>query len=350
MGKSIHEVIENELSFIILILKERMRMQINIHKSVTPIIWLDTFFVIEYGKIVIGESKDERYRTLYDILSRKIREKKLLCARAEQEDELEGNIDISMSKFLELTRNYRFKLGSQVRTLQSNRMMRAYLHKLKSFDILQSDVSTSSKESRDGFIVNVYSTPNEDALMEKKRIKYSNLKEVQDFKDTQNPEITFNEIMEREYKGIYVATIHLISKIATLMKMFDGELYFDKNLYNQFTGLVIEPMEEWCKLTGKEMDIDGYLEFLISEEHKAIPHIDISTHLISDLMASKKKLETGDLKDVENLSSFLPYCNFILTDTAQHNRLKRQALDKKYDVCVFCMKNINELIEIVDKL
>jgi hypothetical protein len=325
-------------------------MQINIHKSVTPIIWLDTFFVIEYGKIVIGESKDERYRVLYDVLSRKISEKKLLCARAEQEDELEGNIDISMSKFLALTRYCRFKLGSQVSTLQSNRMMKAYLHKWERFDILQSDVSISSKENREGFIINVYSTPKQDALMEKKRIKYSNLREVQDFKDTQNPEITFNEIMNREYKGIYIATTHLINKIVTLKKMFDGEADFDINLYNQFTGLVIEPMQEWYKLTGKEMDIEGYLEFLISEEHKAIPHIDISTHLISDLMASKKKLETGDLKDVENLSSFLPYCNFILTDTAQHNRLKRLALDKKYDVCVFCMKNINELVEIIGKL
>lgn len=327
-----------------------MLMQIKIQKSPTPIIWLDTFFIIEYGKIALGEKEDKRYEALYDILLKKINQGKLLCARAEQEEELEGNVEVSMQKFLSLTKGFRFYLGSEVRTKQSNRMMRVYHNKLDTFNLMQSDACVPPKEVTGPFIVNVISIPNEAAILNKREEKELNIKEVQDFKDMQSNDIKFEEIMEREYKGIYIATTHLISKIVDLKKMYDGELDFDIKLYDQFTGLVREPLEYWHEVTGKEIDIIGYLDFLLSQDHKSIPHIDISTHMIADIMASKKPLDSGDLKDIENLSSFLPYCNFILTDKVQHNRLKRYELDKKYDVKVFCMKNIDQLIDYINAL
>ena len=322
-------------------------MQINLQKSDVPIIWLDTFFVIAYGKITLGDKEDTRYELLYKILLEKIHEQKIFCARAEQEDELEDNIDICMKKFFSLTRGFNFRLSSEVNKAQSTRMMEVYHNGRKSFNVFQKDVLRESKNRAEGFIINVYSTPTKDSLINKRIEKDNNLKELQDFKGIQSLEQNFEEILENEYKGEYIATNSLLKQAENLRKMHSGKSDFDMKLNNQFMGLIFEPLQQWYQVTGQDNDIKGYLEFLLSEEHKKIPYIDISTYLIADIMSSPKKWDLGDSKDISNLSSYLPYCDFILTDKAQHNRIKRYGLDKKYDTAVYCMKNINDLIETI---
>jgi hypothetical protein len=319
-------------------------MEINFQKSEIPSLWLDAFFLIECGKSASDGNHDDRYRHLYDILIEKTREEKIICPRAEQEDELEDNVESSMKEFLALTRGIKFNVGFEVNNKQSERMMNVFFNKTRSFDLLQSDVLDYVPKSNEKYFVSSYFVPTQEYYKRKRTEKEENIKEIQDFKDTQDISIPFQIRLNNEYKGIYLATRMLINEGITLKKMFDGEIPFDIKLYNQFDELVNRPMQKWSQITGHS-EIAGYLEFLQSKEHRRIPYIDISSNLIADIMTSTKMWDSGDPKDISNLSSYLPYCNFILTDKAQYNRIKRLGLDRKYETEVYCMRNINELIE-----
>ncbi|MEH7355306.1 hypothetical protein V7150_17250 [Neobacillus drentensis] len=324
-------------------------MEINFQKSKIPLLWLDTFFIIECGKSASDGKRDNRYMLLYDIVLEKTREEKIICPRAEQEEELEGNVESSMKKFLALTRGTKFNLCSQVYNIQLERIMSVFSQKTRSIDLLQSDVIEYPPKSTGKYFVSSYSVPSLEHYQKKRTEKEENIKELQDYKDTQDISMPFQERLNNEYAGIYLATIMLIKEGNTLKKMFNGEIPFDIKLYNQFDEFVNRPMQKWSEITGQS-DIDSYLEFLHSEEFKSIPYIDISSHLIADMMTSTKKWDSGDPKDISNLSAYLPYSNFILTDKAQYNRIKRLGLDSKYKTEIYCMKNINELIERLEEI
>ena len=67
-------------------------MNVNFKKSRIPILWLDTFAIIGFAKILKGESltliEQERYVKLLELLNRKIKEKKLICVKSEQIEEV----------------------------------------------------------------------------------------------------------------------------------------------------------------------------------------------------------------------------------------------------------------------
>lgn len=73
--------------------------------------------------------------------------------------------------------------------------------------------------------------------------------------------------------------------------------------------------------------------------------------MTADLFTSKRKsIEIGDPSDISNISTLLSYCDYILTDRDQMNRLKRLELDKKYNTKVYSLSIINELFSDLEKL
>ncbi|MGG4106951.1 hypothetical protein AAXB25_23930 [Paenibacillus lautus] len=93
------------------------------------------------------------------------------------------------------------------------------------------------------------------------------------------------------------------------------------------------------------------MEFLKSDHYKQLPSVYINAYMVADLFTSKRKLlEIGDPTDISNLSTLLPYCDYILTDRAQMNRIRRLELDKKYNTKVFSLSNINELFIDLEKI
>lgn len=83
-------------------------MKINITKSSIPIIWLDTFFLIEYNKVNFGLSNDYRYVELYNLIKEKVDTKRLICIRAEQEEEIYDYVADTMKSFLSFLKTIDF--------------------------------------------------------------------------------------------------------------------------------------------------------------------------------------------------------------------------------------------------
>ena len=229
--------------------------------------------------------------------------------------------------------------------------MEVYYRKESIFNLFQSDVFKERRDRHNNIVVNVYSKPNVEALSQRSFEKSEYVNELQEFKNSEDDTIPFNERLEMEYRGIYSATTTIImNNSEKLQEMLKGKVAGDEKILSQFQGLVFAPLKYWGMLVEKDYDLEGYCQFLLSEEHKKIPHIDISSRLITDIMSSPKKWERGDPKDISNLSAYLPYCDLILTDKAQKNRLKRLGLDEKYNTAVFCMNGLPPIFGPVSKL
>ena len=78
--------------------------------------------------------------------------------------------------------------------------------------------------------------------------------------------------------------------------------------------------------------MEDYLKFLKSPSFRAIPYIDIGSRMYADILYSNKKgnCKSGDKMDIGYISHLLPYCNLMLLDGSQRQRVRTLKLDKKY--------------------
>jgi len=51
---------------------------------------------------------------------------------------------------------------------------------------------------------------------------------------------------------------------------------------------------------------------------------------LQKIITGKKKVQKGDSYDVGNLSSVLPYCDYVLTDGTMKKLIQSMEIDKKY--------------------
>lgn len=325
-------------------------MKILIQKSEIPIIWVDTFFAIECGKMLNNRCKDIRIKKLYEVIDNKVLENGLICPRACQEDEFEDDIDSIMKTFFRLTAGSRFTDVSQIGRIQKMQMMKVYHDKHEEYKIDVADVLKIDKQNK-GYRVNVMLV-SEDGKSATSQIgdKHESLKLLQDLKNSIKLTESFSDRLEIEFNGLYEATILMAFKFMVIDDMINNRIPFDMKLHNQFSEIITSPLSDWEKITEKADDILGYLDFLKSDLFREIPNYFIQCNMMSDIMISKKGWEIGDLKDILNISAFLPYCDFVLTDKAQSNRLKRLGIDKRYSTKVFCLSNVENLIEEINLL
>jgi len=54
--------------------------------------------------------------------------------------------------------------------------------------------------------------------------------------------------------------------------------------------------------------------------------------------------------DIDQISSILPYCNFVFTDRKMKNLISKFGFDEKYKTKVYCMKDFNSIINDLNKL
>ncbi len=58
----------------------------------------------------------------------------------------------------------------------------------------------------------------------------------------------------------------------------------------------------------------------------------------------------GERKDIEYISSYLPYCNYMLIDYKQFNVLKNHKLDERFKTEVYTLKTYKDLINVLNTL
>lgn len=309
-------------------------MKINIEKSPVPIVYIDISIINSLYK----EMHKKDNQMLYGYLREKVNDGNLICPLGGQDEECEDKSVEIFTCHSSISLNIEFKVNYDIEQYQFYQIL----------NLMKNRVDTLNISYREAF----YPSPLEEL---NKRTPMNNL-----WPYSHNPSIyeksqrrsikenwanAFNRFHNAGYKTKieytnamfltpYDAAIDIVSKITK-----DPE-----NIQNQLkcVAVVGDNFQAFRRTFGQDKDIKDYLEFLRTDFFKAIPHIDIAFNMYSDILfhGKESKYKGSDKNDIEYLSHYLPYCNLMIIDSAQSQRVRDLKLDKKYECNVLCKREI----------
>ena len=325
-------------------------MEYYIIKSPIPIIFIDTFAIIEFYKQNTFEVKNANIIALFELLKELVYKKKIICPIAYQEQEIYEHVFDTMKNFSKLSYGLQFIDSYEIQLSQFEKMLycvrnKNFVFSLNYNEAFDDDIISKIK-SQDGLIITVSFEPSKNEIEQRKDTKVINLLELNEFKESPNNLKDINKQIEAEYLGPFQASSYSLENY--LKKTLTKKQITDKEL-NQYVQLFLRPYELYKKVLGEDKSISEFFDFLKSDIHKEIPYIDINTKMIADIVVSNRKFDSGDSVDITNASALLPYCNYFLTDKRQKNRLKRFDFDLKYKAEIFSFTE-SDIISLIDTL
>jgi len=336
-----------------------MDIGLNIDKSPIPLIWIDTSIVIKMAKLKVEEKIDklekERAQYLYDAIKRKTNNKQLLCPEADQKEEYDvgERLEEECRRIqTELSLGILMKHRQSIEDLFIDKFMRAYINKEMEINISYKDLfyrdpleELEEKISKK-FVISVDMFPPKALITRRKKTKKSlqrNLEALRKRNITTG--ITFEQQLETEFRGTLDGYLLLLEKF--LSRLEKGQV-----LFWDFLGttniLLYEKL--WNNYGGQPPGLKGVSQFFLSDYFKQIPKIEIVCHLYAKILTGAVPIKSGDAMDIKQISTILPFFNFIITDKYMKHVIETLGYHKKYSTDILALKNFNEIKLFFEKL
>lgn len=322
-------------------------MNVKISKSPIPICWLDTSVVIEMAKVQQGISNaggNERYNEIYQILYQKVRDKKIICPRADQEEEIEDDFKACRAVQTYLSLGVRFKHRKGIQDLQMQKLMRAFADRSNDIHFSYEDaffrdpIKTVEEARKSRFIISAESPPpGEEDIKTAKHSRLSLAEKTESLRiENTRDGVVFEEQLLREYTGHIQATVQLLKK---LYYRADNGAALSTDEFLTIGDVVGFPLNIWGDLGGQPPGLEGLLSFYSSHHYKNVPYINIASILWADLLSGRSPVVPSDLMDIDQLSTVIPYCSFVITDNKVKNRIRRHNIGSLYQTEVWSMRD-----------
>lgn len=335
-------------------------MEVKIDKYDKPIVWIDTYVIINMAKSIIDGSINEeekaKYVGLFGLLRNKVHEEKIICPKGDQHEEIEQGQRLERECHeIENKLSYGVNLihRSEIEANQQRQMMKAYIEEKGQVifgcaDVFEEDpIEIVRMVKSSGFIVSAFMKTRPKQVEIETQTKLITRDMLEDLRRSNiQDRISFEEQLEDEYQAIVKAGDWAIRNC--LSKIQRG-LTLTVNDIAQLD-IINRPYLEWERLNGRPEGLEGLHEFINSEAFKMIPYIDIHARLCAKVMTGNSIIQTGDAMDINQLSTVLPYCNYIVTDRKMKNRIVELSLHEKYDTKVYYIGDYREIIEQLEAL
>jgi len=341
-------------------------ISVNVIKPKIPVIFLDTNFFIDFVQSENGVNKNPCYyeneKKLIEAIRKLTKQKKLLCPKSDQAEEYEQH-----NKFqdeihkLQTTLSYgiRTNYNYGVKQMQIQQALKAYVNNGKEivFDgsslFINEPLGELKQASEQEFIVSVrFPTLPDDIKDKKERKKYlaSKYEELR----RENKE-SFPKRFEAEklshYHYLSNGLRQLFVKYATKISLSEADVDVLMELGRNMSRLA--HLKGGTTEEGKEPeDLLEILKFYKSEYFTSIPFISIQAKLNASLVTQRDKVKETDDFDFMQTCQMLPFSSYFVTDKHLKNRLttKPLSLDKQYDVRIYSLNEIPQLLEELNKL
>lgn len=333
-------------------------MEVSIEKSRIPIIWLDTSAIIRLTKYRVNEYLPEleyrRYSELYQLIYKKVREKKLLCPKADQLEEIELGyrlVEECEKTNTLLSLGIRFVHRGQIESTQRQQFMKAYIEENTEIQLNFRDMFFKDPieeiNNRSQFIISAWGPTPVEQVNKNKTNKIITIEKIEELRQKLIAQgVSYEEQLEEEYKGIIHAYISVLEEWRNI---FASEEEPTIEEFFRFQ-LISEPLLEWERYHGIPNGYEGLIQFYLSDVYKKIPNIDISCRLITGLVTSGTPIKSGDIMDIDQLSTVIPYVDYVITDKVMRNKIIQLGIEQKYNTKIWCMRDFESIIEELRKL
>jgi hypothetical protein len=298
------------------------------------VIYLDQNFVSSISKVKLGQIKDERFTTLYELLKGLLDEKRIIVPESVFHSiESEWASETVKLKILEIINNLSqgvgFKDWREILDLQVSQSIRVYFTKVAHETPPPSSVGeVLLKGPINRSLSHVIQEMREAKELYARRWEAYRLEPERKIFRRQK-ELEANSIIRH-----YFSLPWEIPCLSTyIMTAYSGEVGRGRLLYKEF-----------------DPKLERFDYFLDSRELRSVPFIDIvsSINAAVTVYEGARRTRESDFYDVQIVGTILPYCDVLATDNFMRSILvTRLALDKKYHTEVFSEKGreINRFLE-----
>lgn len=325
-----------------------MNIEYIIKKSPIPILFIDTFALISYAK-----GDNGKISKLLDKASEKVKEGKLICPTSDQFEEIDAR-EYKMAKNKSVLHFYDMKFGNRglIHKKQLLNFMKCYKDNIKKVSILYSEgfdedpVSKFKKVLSDEFHI-YFENPLPDEITRIDRINRKNFVQTCTNWYTENG----TSDIENEMKEYPKKKVKMVQENIQRVKKF-------QDIYPQgidYWLQIRDPVYKVFKQVFNDGSPNDYIDFINSDWYRYLPFEYISELIYANFLSknpakSMVKGKYGEAMDILQISSYMPYCNYMLIDRAQYNLLKEYGIDQLFETKIFAMKNYEELFALLEAI
>lgn len=317
-------------------------MKVIITKPDIPILWLDTWFILELAAALLDErniSRKTNAETIVDKIISLTKQKKLLCPEGDQDIEIGVSnnakiVDKAREILAQMSLGLRLTIYISVEHLQLQRMMSAAITKQDEVvfewkDILRED-PIRTIDRNDKFIVSVNFPRDETQVTEQIRVHKSIANDWENLRQTaRKNKTTYQETLAKEFNGNLETIIHVTAYLAA-KKVHNIPITNDE--FMQALDIIGTPLSFWEHYSGHSEALVELLNFYRSDEYKQIPSINIGARLLAELVSGNEAVQPSDVMDIHHIATVLPYASYMVVDKRVRNRLEgKTKLLKDYD-------------------
>jgi hypothetical protein len=317
-------------------------------KSPIPTLWLDTSVGIKLAKIMRGENLNEievrRGLQLRELIIELVKNGKLLCPEAGQEEEYEAErLDSEIfAEFSRLSRGARMNHRLLIQDAQIYRAMEAFCAGNREIRLPwriyfhEDPLRAIEREKGRRVIVSVMNRPDSELVVRRRAIKLDILRHTEQLRqELTSKGQSFESQLKLEFNAVGDTMVRLLMAFAAKLKAGTADAW-------DWWGVSGYPayFRRWKEMGGHPQNL---YQFLTSAYVTSLPIVKISSQLFADLVTGSQPILSGDSMDVELLSMAIPLAQFVLTDKKMESRIKRLEIDLEWDTKVFSMSTVDGL-------
>lgn len=335
-------------------------MEINITKPPIPLLWIDTWRILDLVKALNG--KDPVRRSLAErtvnLIIKLTREKKLICPEGDQGDEIEVSnnetlVENARRLQAQISQGISLHYYATVEDMQIQRMIEAFVKNKDSIIFPWKDIFADDPiaviDRKDQFIVSVHIPFSRKKLNERIALHQSIAADWEVIRqEALRNKQKYQSKLEQEFGGKAEVFIHVLRDLA-VKTIAQQEIDIDTMIrVAEITG---RPLAWWERYSGKKDDIKGLVAFFQSEEYKLIPSVRVGTKLLAELVSGNEIVSQGDVMDIHHMSTILPFASYLVVDKRVKNRIEgKTKLIKEYDFKLLKWQELLPFLEKLDKL
>jgi hypothetical protein len=312
---------------------------VEVSKSSIPIIWLDTFIIINMTQWKLGKSiekiQKDRVAYLYNKIYELTRKKKLICPIADQKEEIWIGRSDCLKTMLELSLGIHSNYSMSVRDYQTRQFMEAFIYNKGRVEINYKEFFIDDPEkqlsSNSKFIVSA-----DLGLLEKpEKLKKRNIDRLNKLENLRQSivkqNISFEEQLEKEFMA-ELAGISILSNKP-----------IDKLTYQDFIGV----NDYWIYWNNLSDSYSDFLSFFYSSYYRKTPVINIDCQMSAKILTGNDPFRSGHTMDISHASAAIPYVNIFITDRYMKKIICDLKIDDYYETKVLHIGEINQIENIL---
>lgn len=332
-----------------------------ITKSSIPILFIDTFFFIDFIGNRHNKIKSHYFNQeleLVDLIVRLTKEKKLLCPEGDQEEEYQLGI-----KYEDEIRKEQAQLSLGIRTMyhygvykfQLQHAMSAYVKGDQTVEydyksIFETDpLKGLERALNQHYIISVNLPWSKSHLRKQRKTKKEIAKDFERLrKENIKLGVKYKDQVKRETLGKLEAIVHTLKSAVPKLAQQQSLTKEEVNGLQIFADYLAYLSHYY----GKDITIKEVADFIKSDYYATIPYISIQSKLYASLLTQQNRVKETDNFDFHQTSQILPFSTYFLTDSLLKHRLTTNPLklDDEYGVKIYSMKEIGNLIAELQKL